>query len=68
MPASFQLNAKTAVATALRAKGNLSVTIVPVNPRAIPGAVSRAAAKATLTIGSISFSQGQLTENQPAPQ
>lgn len=72
MPARFQLNAKTAVATALRAKGNVSVTIVPVNPRAVPGAVARVAAKSTLTIGTISFAQGQLTENQtqtpPTPQ
>jgi hypothetical protein len=62
MPAKVRFAVKGAVATTLRAKGKLSVTVVPVNPRAAAGKTLEVRTKSTLKIGTISFAEGANTK------
>lgn len=62
-PASFRFAINRAVAAALSAKRNLSVTIVPSGPL-IQGKPSRVQPKATLHIGSVTIAQETQTKRQ----
>jgi hypothetical protein len=57
-PAMFRFSAKKVVAAVLREKGNVSVSVVPVNPDAPNGEGSGVKPRAILKIGTISFATG----------